>query len=158
MGKFLGYLDDEKEFEIYKLNASKRTCENCVGCCIYFEIKALDKKQHEHCKHLKCTSLTSDGENNCKIHADRPSDCKDYFCQWVSGRGKDSDRPDKIGIMIDNQQGINNSYTARPLWPGATETEEGIDYMERFSAEVNCPVIVINYGGTKITRLIGKGM
>lgn len=73
----------------------KRTCGSCRVCCVYPEIPALKKPAGQACEFL-C-------EAGCSAYSQRPRMCKDYQCAWIEGQGKDADRPDRSGVLIDRR-------------------------------------------------------
>ena len=73
----------------------ERECGGCTFCCKAKGIDDLDppKPSWEICQHA-C-------EAGCSIYEERPRSCQVYACAWRMGIGRDSARPDKIGVMID---------------------------------------------------------
>ena len=70
-----------------------RECGECTACCSLMGVDALAKCQGEDCAHA---------DKGCEIYEDRPSACREYSCEWKRGRFKDSERPDRIGIVVDD--------------------------------------------------------
>ncbi len=40
--------------------------------------------------------------SGCAAYETRPDDCRIYACAWLSGWGEEDDRPDKLGIVFDD--------------------------------------------------------
>jgi Fe-S-cluster containining protein len=129
-----------------------RECGECIACCVWPKIAELNKPLFEPCKHLKkeanCTK-------NCSIYKDRPSACRTYKCEWLKGYGKEEDRPDKSLLMFDNSEGILGCVAVKQLGPNAANINRHI--IERFSRELNKPVIIVHESGQKIQEVIGNG-
>lgn len=58
----------------------KIDCLLCGTCCTAFDIKEIDKKAGERCKHLSA-------ENLCRIYETRPWGCKGY-------------KPDELCVLV----------------------------------------------------------
>lgn len=58
----------------------KIDCLMCGACCTAFDIKEIDKKAGERCKHLSVDNL-------CGIYENRPWGCKGY-------------KPDELCVLI----------------------------------------------------------
>lgn len=71
-----------------------RKCGRCTGCCTALGVDAVGKKDMERCVHeLK--------HKGCAIYADRPAQCRNFFCLWKLGFGTRKDAPDQIGVVFD---------------------------------------------------------
>lgn len=85
-----------------------RTCGTCVACCVCLEIPEIDKPAFYPCFNLKTPPLTGeksgsfcvDTRDNCSARI-KPKRCITYKCEWLKGKGKEEDRPDRCGILID---------------------------------------------------------
>lgn len=66
-------------------------CDGCTICCKILEIKAINKKAWERCKHC---------ENGCTIYATRPAVCREFECAYLAGSWRSELRPDRCGVMI----------------------------------------------------------
>jgi hypothetical protein len=53
-----------------------RNCDSCALCCKLLSVAELDKEPLDWCPH--CTSRT-----NCSIYAARPTECRQFFCQYL---------------------------------------------------------------------------
>lgn len=109
----------------------RRTCGNCVGCCLTPTLSAPPHKtlgQH-------CTEVCTGKKKGCGIYESRPEGCRAYQCHWLfNGFLETKHRPDKIGIIFDDGQIRKEGFweklghdlklplpplTAREIWPGA---------------------------------------
>lgn len=146
-----------------------RDCGDCIACCTYLKISSLPKKALTHCPHVELLDINSDlnftgkhdcatGKGNCKIYDSRPSVCQGYKCMWLFGYGDEEDRPDKSGVLIDRILPIENCLQAKPIKPGAQDTEEGRGAVERISRDAGCPVAVASFPETSMVRIVGRGI
>lgn len=71
-----------------------RECGGCTACCKTHPLKSIQKPQNTWCSDC----LKGKG---CKIYATRPSGCAEFKCQWLMGYGSDSERPDKVRVVLD---------------------------------------------------------
>jgi hypothetical protein len=71
-----------------------RSCGECTACCKTHYIEELQKPQGQWCIHCSVGV-------GCKIYDRRPEECRRYACEWLKGSGFESERPDKIGVVVD---------------------------------------------------------
>ena len=71
-----------------------RPCGACTACCTRFDIPNLHKDGEP------CPKLAAVG---CGIHPTRPDVCRSYQCSWSLGFGREEDRPDRIGVIVDRR-------------------------------------------------------
>lgn len=71
-----------------------RECGGCTACCKTHPIESIRKAQNAWCPDC----LKGRG---CGIYAARPSACAEFKCQWLMGYGADSERPDKVRVVVD---------------------------------------------------------
>ena len=70
-----------------------RTCGTCHACCKVFPIAEIGKEGFE-----SCGFLTDEG---CRIYAERPQRCRDFFCHWRLEPGLDLDwKPEACGFVL----------------------------------------------------------
>lgn len=141
MGEFKGWFDNEKTMGIYVLTMPTRICGECRACCIQPKIEPLNKPMNTPCQHLK----SGNGCESCTIHENRPKICMDYNCEWIKGLGKENDRPDKIGLMIDKNLGY---FAAKPVWQDSEITKKTKNFIKRIENEKKTIITVLNYDGT----------
>jgi len=77
------------------VEASTRECGGCALCCTVLRVDELAKLGGTPCPKLR---PAGDG---CSIHATRPSICRAYRCLWLRGGLDDTDRPDRLGAVLD---------------------------------------------------------
>ena len=140
-----------------------RDCGECIACCSYLRIPALEKEGFEHCKHLdllepvqKDVLQLSAGCDSCKIYNDRPEVCKAYSCLWLSGYGEESDRPDKSKMLIDTLHRIDNAIECKPLSEDAADSARGRRAVRRMSRQAQKVALVTTFHETKLHRVVGK--
>ena len=71
-----------------------RSCGECTACCKTHQIAVLQKPQGKWCSNCSIGI-------GCKIYNQRPEECEKYACEWLKGSGFESERPDKIGVVVD---------------------------------------------------------
>ena len=71
-----------------------RTCGGCTACCKTHAVSQVQTTYGEWCQHCKIGS-------GCTVYDQRPIDCRVYECVWLKGKGKESDRPDRLKIVMD---------------------------------------------------------
>jgi hypothetical protein len=54
-----------------------RSCEGCTLCCKLLKIEALDKPRSQWCAHC-------DVGAGCKIYEERPSECQNFHCGYLT--------------------------------------------------------------------------
>lgn len=74
--------------------AESRECGECSACCTVLGIPSIEKPAWERCQHV-CEG------GGCGIYEQRPSECREWSCFWRLGWGEDSDRPEKLGVVVD---------------------------------------------------------
>lgn len=145
----------------------ERTCGDCIVCCTYLKVTAIDKPRLTHCPNamlaeeerentLFYTGLSECG--NCAIYRDRPKVCSGYKCLWLQGFGIAADRPDRSGMLMDNIQGIDGAFQAKPIWAGAQDEPKAIEAVARFSRQSNKPALVAEFPETRCVRVVGRGI
>jgi Fe-S-cluster containining protein len=135
-------------------HARVRTCGPCTACCDYFPIKAIGKVALKTCEYLSDPKKDC---NNCTIHGDHPTVCKEYACMWVAGYGEEEDRPDQCGMIIDSMTPVKNALRGVPIRAGAQDEEAGIKAVNNISKQSNKPVMVCKFPETKMLRIVGRG-
>jgi Fe-S-cluster containining protein len=140
-----------------------RSCGDCIACCVYLKIPALDKPGLAHCQHLNLAEPEEEGKlqlsagcDNCSIYEDRPEVCKSYSCMWLAGYGDESDRPDKSFMLIDTIHRIENAVECKPLFEGAEDTAAGRQAVRRISRSSNKVALVTSFYETKLKRVVGR--
>jgi len=146
----------------------ERDCGECIACCVYPSIDdpELKKDSMTHCPNLTLPGGATPGRvfmagtkcGNCKIYPTRPKTCGNYTCAWLQGYGDEDDRPDKSLILVDNSKRITNAFEAKPLAPNVESTLEGKATIDRMSASMGVPIIVLNFYERRIKRIAGRGV
>jgi len=151
----LNIVTDENGVVINLDKGITRDCGTCVACCVWAEVKEINKPSMVPCQYLKEGAVEGKNCQNCTIYENKPAACKDYFCSWIVGYGEEEDQPNKCGVLIDPQ--ITNYgliLFARDLWPGATDMNMGQRAIRRISEEMNLVVIVTDENA-KFKRIEG---
>ena len=73
-----------------------RSCGGCTACCKTHIADDMKTQGREYCDDCQIGK-------GCAIYKRRPFPCKVYRCLWVCGKGKNSDRPDKLGVVMDGR-------------------------------------------------------
>lgn len=70
-------------------------CADCSLCCTVLRVGELHKLGGVDCVHQNVSGP------GCAIHSSRPGICRGYRCLWLRGGLKETDRPDKLGALLD---------------------------------------------------------
>ena len=122
----------------------KRICGECNICCEILEVAEINNNQWVSCKH-QC-------DKGCDIYKNRPSSCEEYNCYWIEGNFEESDRPDKVGLIIDAGTQIfkdtwgDNAINVREIRPGSINMEKASKLLNRLKDE-NYTIFLKLYGG-----------
>lgn len=113
-------------------------CGGCKACCTVNAIVELEKPMRTHCPN-ECPK-------GCSIYQDRPQSCREFTCLWRTGLGRDWERPDKIGLFVEEREGepLGVQYFAKEVRHGAARSRRGRKYLEWLSAETGKPVFVLD--------------
>jgi hypothetical protein len=71
-----------------------RTCNGCTACCKTHAVEEVGSIAGIWCPQCQIGV-------KCLIYEDRPLGCRRYSCVWLQGKGKESDRPDRLKIVMD---------------------------------------------------------
>ena len=141
-----------------------RACGNCTACCTVLGVKPLGKQPGHRCAHLST--------KGCRIYATRPGPCIYYECSWLTGLGTRHDRPDRLGVILDQAAPANaddllaraeageaeaaaaiaaarKTITAREVRPGAFHTEPVKRWLEWLHRE-GFTVRLIPFAGRRL--------
>jgi Fe-S-cluster containining protein len=94
----------------------------------------------------------------CAIYANQPRPCSDYQCSWLKGELSDDQRPDLLGVIVD--EGLSAVF--KPLWgddarvareiaPGSARSPRAAAVIASFTT-----VFVKTYGGGSPLMLRGS--
>lgn len=72
----------------------ERQCGGCTACCKTHPILELNNPARVWCPECNIAK-------GCKIYDSRPQGCRDFTCQWLMGGGEESERPDKVKVVVD---------------------------------------------------------
>lgn len=111
--------------------AERRSCGSCSACCGAATLKARGAKEFDQV----CPSRRVGKKNCCTVYSTRPEDCQMYSCFWLNGFLQTSERPDKLGVILDTCEpslytvqhaaGLKHPpILAREAWPGAFNKKE----------------------------------
>ena len=81
-----------------------RACVPCSACCEALEVRAVASPAWTRCEHQR--------EDGCGIYEARPEGCRPYRCLWLDGELADDERPDLVGVIVDD--GLTPAF--KPLW------------------------------------------
>lgn len=91
-----------------------RSCGDCQACCRAIRVQTdpedkhqIQKPHHQPCQHQ--------GAKGCGIYEERPRCCAVFTCMWLHGWGRNSDRPDRLGLIFE---------PVNPLLPGVVLVTE----------------------------------
>lgn len=95
-----------------------RACGGCTACCTALFVEALQKQPMETCEHVG-----HEVGQGCGIYGSRPTECRAFDCAWrfnLPQLGlRESDRPDKSGVVLHLVNPAFGAMTAHAARPGA---------------------------------------
>ena len=100
-------------------------CGDCTVCCRVLPIKALGKKAHDRCEHLK-----PQGEG-CRIYSKRPKVCQDFNCTWKLSGWVAKYRPDKLGMMFMSTDKIHGIETRPNVFVESKEVQNLVSLLQK---------------------------
>ena len=84
-----------------------RECGSCKACCIWMDVHSLEKPAGTACKYL-CSA-------GCDIYEDRPGDCREFQCAWLSGELPSNMQPMTVKAVIW-QDVLSDGVTFQPVY------------------------------------------
>lgn len=94
-----------------------RGCGSCQLCCRVFPVPEAGKLNTQWCRHL----IKGTG---CAIYEDRPSPCREFFCQWTRDEQLGEEwRPDIAGFVLSDPKPWALLVTNDPDRPQAWRQE-----------------------------------
>lgn len=122
-----------------------RHCGPCSACCTVLHIDELQKLAGVACRHLKHPVDRAEGA--CGVYGDlakQPAVCRAWYCLWRRGLGEDSERPDRIGVMLQPSiKYIPGTTTlgisAHEILPGALDQPRTLEYLHRIAHAPGAP-------------------
>ena len=73
-----------------------RSCGGCTACCKTHAADVWKAKGGEYCDRCQIGV-------GCSIYEDRPEGCRTFKCHWLRGAGEESDRPDRLKVVVTSQ-------------------------------------------------------
>ncbi|TSC64231.1 MAG: hypothetical protein G01um1014106_218 [Parcubacteria group bacterium Gr01-1014_106] len=132
-----------------------RDCGGCTACCKTHIEVSMKTRGGDYCDFCQVGQ-------GCSIYETRPFACQMYRCLWVCGKGEESDRPDRLKIVMD-LKGIDDfqgkEMVALNFWEvaeGAIDQQRVQDIMKVNLAAGNV-VVHRPYGGEP-TYYFPRGM
>lgn len=117
--------------------APGRDCGSCTLCCKVYDNPEVDSPAGSWCQH--CLPGRS-----CKIYADRPQQCRDFFCLWMTQSFLGPEwKPDQARFVLTMDPATK--WLFAQVDPGAAQAwrkEPYLSQMRRWAAAGQRPVIV----------------
>jgi Fe-S-cluster containining protein len=131
----------------------RRECGSCGMCCKQFHIPAVEKPAGKWRWHWAAGA-------GCSIHPDRPQQCREFFCLWMSDASvADAWKPDCSRIVLSIFPGDGFLYAqVEPSSPQAWRKQPYFDGLRRMAAglqETNRRVVV--FVGENATQVTPQG-
>tara|TARA_R110001583_G_scaffold16561_20_gene67967 strand:+ start:9916 stop:10461 length:546 start_codon:yes stop_codon:yes gene_type:complete len=77
-----------------------RECGECTACCV---VLLIDDEKFKKAADHACSNLIEKG--GCKIYANRPTVCQDWYCAWrFMAQLDETWRPDISGILLRSDE------------------------------------------------------
>ena len=114
-------------------------CGNCQACCTVMRIDELNKPIRTVCEH-QC-------ETGCAIYGEHPQSCKNFMCVWVRGFGESWERPDKLGVFVEERAGPpdGRQMVVKEIYPGAVNSPSVRDYLLRLKQASGRNIYIMNH-------------
>jgi hypothetical protein len=132
---------------------ARRECGSCGLCCKVYDLPAVEKSAGVWCRHWRAGA-------GCSIHADRPQQCRDFFCLWMRDSTlPDVWKPERSRIVLSIFPG--NGFLYAQVDPGSPQAWrkppyfEGLRRMAASLEESNRRVIV--FVGDNATLVTPQG-
>lgn len=133
-----------------------RTCGACRACCTVLGEPSLGLDAYEQCPHevpegwILIDSIHQGGRG-CARYSKRPQECRDYRCLWKQGLLAESERPDRIGIVVDTtvklcSRWLGHAYHVREIELNASDRLEAQQVTKRL-ADAGAAVFVLRPNG-----------
>lgn len=114
-----------------------RKCGDCSECCTVLAVATLGKPTHQRCAHVRV------GTRACSIYEQRPDECGRYECAWLRGMGSNSQRPDKVGLVVTPEEtAFGRTFLIMESRPGAAKRGKTVTECVRVAQQNDMTVIV----------------
>jgi hypothetical protein len=122
-----------------------RTCGECTACCKTHAVFSINKEPNTWCAH--CTIGVG-----CKRYDSRPEECREFACAWLTGEGKEDERPDKSKCVlgIDPVSEIGDAFTIHEMRAGALDASPAAQAWRRKGIAMNMPVFIKRSQGQSV--------
>ena len=113
-----------------------RECNSCTACCHVLNVKELDKPIRVDCPH-QC-------KNGCRIYEERPESCRIFMCVWARGFGNRKERPDKLGLFVEERPGppAGRQYFVKEVRLGAARSKRAMRYLTDLKNASGLPIFL----------------
>lgn len=161
----------QADLKIESTNTRTRSCGACTACCAALLINELKLENGVPCPHQRRGTKAA-RRGGCSIYtAGRPGECQTYRCQWLDGLFERRDRPDRLGLIVDEGDGRidylektlgHRPVTAREASPGAAHGKRFKAALRALSNRVVTFYVPFGYRGDNpdvrgpSTKLVGK--
>jgi len=128
-----------------------RDCGKCSLCCKVLGIGELKKPAGSWCSHCK------PGKGGCAIYQQRPSECDNFNCLWLTSSEFDSAWYPPTAKMVVHLESDGNRVALRvdPAFPTRWREEPYYGRLKayaRYAADNRSQVVV--YNGTRVTVVL----
>jgi hypothetical protein len=128
-----------------------RSCKGCTLCCKVLAIAELEKPRATWCRHC-------DVKAGCKIHGAHPTECKDFYCGYLTNAALDerwAPTKSKFVLAYDELQAPRLSVHVDPGRPNAWREEPYYSQIKRWAvaAAASRAQVIVWQGRTTIAVL-----
>ena len=124
-----------------------RNCSGCTLCCKLLSVAELDKPPLAWCSHCKVGS-------GCGIYADRPTECREFYCGYLLDPGLDERWKPALAKLIVSFEPHDNAILIHvdPDHPDAWRAEPFRSQIRRWAARLATTggQMIVWQGDTKI--------
>lgn len=114
--------------EINTING--RSCGSCSLCCKLLRIDEFNKPEGIWCDHC------APGKGGCLIYAERPSECRGFYCAWLTASDVGPEWAPKTSHMVLYSEGDGNRVALHvdPSHPNAWRREPYYSQLREWAA------------------------
>jgi hypothetical protein len=122
---------------------SERSCGTCGLCCKILPIPHFQKPPGPWCTHCR-------PGKGCSIYADRPQDCREFYCGWlkIPEMGEEL-RPDRCHFIVRmDTEPKTARFDVDPAYPGTIGSKALVNLRQGLNAQGFTIIVNLGTSGT----------
>ena len=125
-----------------------RTCGTCTLCCKLMTVPEVEKPAGEWCRHC-------DKGKGCRIYADRPQRCRDFFCGYLQSEAlSDEWHPVRSRFLIAREEQGLTVYVDRSA-PDAWRQAPYYALLKHWARDPSARLVLVRIGKRTVVVLPG---